>query len=432
MIDDLLARAGRAGAQAGDAMLRHAETTTLTFEAGRLKAGTVTAERGVNLRVLVDGRVGVAGSTAADPTAVVDAALESARLGETVALTFPEAGPLPAVRTESPATRDASLDALESMGRQLVERLAGEGRQVGITVERETGETRVVNTTGREAAYATTQVAVVAEVTRVAHDDVLIVYDYHLAVDLPAPDELDRLAADIARRLTEAASVVDPPEGALPVVFTPHGLAAVLLPIEQGLHGKAVLQGVSPLADKTGEQVFDPAVTLVDDPLTDGAPASRPVDDEGVASRRLRLIEAGVVRSFVYDLETATRTGCASTGHGARGIFGKPRASYTNLRLESGDRQRADLLAGVRDGLVVDELIGVGQGNVASGAFSHPVALAYRVTNGEVVGRVKDAAVAGNSFELLARVGGVSSEQRWLGTRQLPWVLLEGVSVSAR
>ena len=90
------------------------------------------------------------------------------------------------------------------------------------------------------------------------------------------------------------------------------------------------------------------------------------------------------------------------------------------------------LVAGIADGLVVDDLIGVGQGNVAGGAFSHPVALAYRIENGEITGRVKDAAVAGNAYDLLQRIGGVGGDGRWLSSRWSPSLLLEGVSVARR
>jgi PmbA protein len=86
----------------------------------------------------------------------------------------------------------------------------------------------------------------------------------------------------------------------------------------------------------------------------------------------------------------------------------------------------------MKDGLLVDELIGVGQGNVIGGAFSHPVALAYRVVRGEITGRVKDAAIAGNSYELLKRIGGFGNDRRWYGARSTPSVLLEGVSVARR
>lgn len=90
------------------------------------------------------------------------------------------------------------------------------------------------------------------------------------------------------------------------------------------------------------------------------------------------------------------------------------------------------LVANVRDGLVIDELIGVGQGNVIGGAFSHPVALAFRIERGEITGRVKDAAVAGNVYDLLKRIGGFGIDGRWQGTRWSPSLLLEGVSVARR
>ena len=66
------------------------------------------------------------------------------------------------------------------------------------------------------------------------------------------------------------------------------------------------------------------------------------------------------------------------------------------------------------------------------GAFSHPVALAYRIERGEISGRVKDAAVAGNVYELLKRIGGLGNDARWIGARFAPSLLLEGVSVARR
>jgi PmbA protein len=91
-----------------------------------------------------------------------------------------------------------------------------------------------------------------------------------------------------------------------------------------------------------------------------------------------------------------------------------------------------DLIGDIDDGLIVDDLIGVGQGNVISGAFSHPVGLAYRVQRGEVIGRVKDAAVAGNAYDLLKKIGGFGNDGRWLGARWSPSLLLDGVSVARR
>jgi PmbA protein len=443
VLDDVRRRARGAA----DAIWRRVERTSVSFEWGRLKAAGATEEAGLGLRVVRDGRVGTAGTTAvaamedgAQAAPLVERALASAEVGEVLELSFPEHAPLPDVPTHFARAADASLDDLIAIGRAVLERLARAGVQVNVTVERDTSETRVANTAGAAASYRSTAVGVSAEMWRVAGDDVLTIGDGWEGADLPGDDRVDALVRSISDRLERALRIVQAPEGALPVVFSPAGLAAVLLPITQALSGKAVLQGISPLAGRVGERAFDPAFSLTDDPLVSGRAASRPVDDECVPSKNTCLVERGVVQRFIYDLETAARANTRSTGHGQRGIFSKPVPAYTNLVLGAGDKVFGEnarelgggLLGDIRDGLLVDELIGVGQGNVIGGAFSHPVALAYRVERGEITGRVKDAAVAGNAYELLKRIGGFGKDGRWYGARYSPSLLLVGVSVARR
>ena len=439
MIDRLLD-----AAKCADALWRREERTAVAFESGRLKTAGITEEAGVNLRVVVDGCVGVAGTTAATPdlAALVDRARASAELGEHLDLTFPPTSPLPHVPTFFNRAANASLDQLITMGRGLVERLAREGCQVNVAIEREVGETMVGNTAGARGRYPATGVGVTAEVIRIAADDVLMIYDQYVGADLPSGDALEALARSIEMRLEAALTIVSPPEGALPVVFTPAGLAAIVLPLEQALSGKTVLQGSSPLGAKVGEQTFDPRLSISDDPVAPNGPASRPLDDECVPSARAALVERGIVRGFVYDLETAARAKARSTGHGRRGIFGKPQIRYTNLIVGSesdgvgaqpaAPRLGGGLIADMKDGLIVDDLIGVGQGNVIGGGFSHPVGLAYRVQGGEITGRVKDAAVAGNVYDLLKNIAGFGTDGRWLGSRWSPSLRLDGVSVARR
>jgi PmbA protein len=432
---DLARRDGRVGA--ADVLWRDEDQLSLKFESGRLKETARRREAGCNLRVVVKGRVGVAGSTdLASPGALEDLlerAVASALQGEAVELAMPAAAPAPPVSTEDRQAASLDVRALVEIGRRVVEPLRRPGWQVGAGVERAVEETRFVNTAGQALAYRATAVGVSAEVTRVAGDDVLIVYEGVTAAGAPADGELDWVVRSIATRMERAERVVEAPEGRLPVLFTPNGSAAVLMPIRKALSGKTVLQGVSPLGGKLGEQLFDPAFTMVDDPLLERRVGSRPADDEGVVSRRLPLIERGVVRAFVYDLETASRAGTGSTGHGRRSTFGKPGINFSNLVMDAGALDEAALLKEMGSGLVVEELIGVGQGNVIGGAFSHPVALAYRVDAGEITGRVKDAAVAGNSYEVLKRVRALGRDAQWKeGTRLVPPLLLDWVSVVRR
>ena len=440
MIERLLDEARRR-ARGADAIWRRVESTSVSFDWGRLKAAGATEEAGIGLRVVKDGRVGTAGTTAVVAAGeLVDRALASADLGATVELALPAAAPLPDVPTHSDRAAGASLDDLIAIGRALLERLTRDGCQVSVAIGRDVSETRVANTAGAHAAYRTTAVSVSAEIWRFAGDDVLMIGDGWDGCDLPPEDHLDTLVRSITDRLERALRIVEPPEGALPVVFTPPGLAAILLPVTQALSGKAVLQGISPLVGRVGEEVFDPRFSVTDDPLRSGRAASRPIDDECVPSAPLPLVTRGSVRSFIYDLETAARANTQSTGHGQRGIFSKPVPGYTNIIIGEEARGKGEavgelgggLLGDMQDGLVVDELIGVGQGNVISGAFSHPVALAYRVERGEITGRVKDAALAGNAYELLKKIGGFGNDDRWYGARHAPSLLLEGVSVARR
>lgn len=441
MIAQLIDAARRRADGGADALWRRFERTSVAFEWGRLKSAGTTEEAGTNLRVRHRGRVGVAGTTATDaaPDALVGRALASAELGEELDLVFPGSAPLASLATFFDRAANASLDQLIDIGRSLLDRLARDGCRINITIERETTATRVANSAGASGEYRATGFGVSADVWRIAGDDVLVVSDAFEGADFPSDDALAALVTSINARLDHALRVVAPPEGALPVVFTPAGLSALMLPVTQGLSGKAVLQGISPLGAKVGEQLFDARFSLRDDPLRVGRTASRPVDDECVPSRTTCLVERGVVQRFIYDLETAARAKTGSTGNGQRGIFGKPVPGYTNIVLNDLGAQHAaplllggDLLREVKDGLLVDELIGVGQGNVTGGAFSHPVALAYRVERGEITGRVKDAAVAGNAYELWKRVGGFGNDARWSGSRWAPSVLFEGVSVARR
>jgi PmbA protein len=446
MIDQIL-DAARGKVDNADTLWRREEHTAVAFESGRLKAAGISEEAGLNLRVVAKGRMGVAGTTAASPDAkaLVDRARASAELGEAVELIFPAAAKatMPPIPTFFDRTANASLDDLIRMGRLLVERLSRPDCQINVSVQREVAETAVGNTAGARGEYRATGIAFTADLTRIAGDDVLMIYDQYVGADMPADADLEALVQSIERRLTAALKVVAPPDGALPVVFTPAGLAAVILPLEQALSGKTVLQGSSPLAGKVGTTMFDERLSIEDDPLTPGRPLSRPIDDECVPSRCTALVERGTVGRFVYDLETAARAKTQSTGNGRRGVFGKPHIGYTNIIFRIADGAHAGtgtaaralgggLLDNITDGLIVDDLIGVGQGNVISGAFSHPVGLAYRVEKGEITGRVKDAAVAGNAYDLLKKIAGCGNDGRWLGARWSPSLLLDGVSVARR
>jgi PmbA protein len=91
------------------------------------------------------------------------------------------------------------------------------------------------------------------------------------------------------------------------------------------------------------------------------------------------------------------------------------------------------LLASIDEGIIVEDLLGIGQGNILSGAFSNPLALAFKVEKGEIVGRVKDLSIAGNIYELLKNVAAVSTEAQWVySTIYAPYILIPEMNVAGK
>lgn len=133
----------------------------------------------------------------------------------------------------------------------------------------------------------------------------------------------------------------------------------------------------------------------------------------------LRLINPGYIAYDVYpaedDLQTAGLAGVQSTGNGERGGGTLPSPSASNLVFDTGDTPFEEMVRGIGEGLVVEQLMGASQTNVLGGEFSGNVLLGYKVERGEIVGRVKDTVVSGNIYEALKELVGIGSEGRWIG-----------------
>jgi PmbA protein len=193
-------------------------------------------------------------------------------------------------------------------------------------------------------------------------------------------------------------------------------------------NGKTVLQGASPVGKKIGQRLFDSDLSIWDDPTVAFGPGSRPCDDEGVASRRTPLIEEGVVSGFLYDLQTAGMAGAQSTGSASRGR-GLPVPAPSAFIIGPGKTSYAEMLSGMKEGLVIEMLMGADQGNVLGGEFSGNVLLGYKVENGKIVGRVKNTMVSGNVYQVLQDVV-LGREAKWVGgTVSTPHVYCPGLSV---
>jgi PmbA protein len=407
------------------------EATKIGFEANRLKSFEVEETQGIAARVIVGGRLGFAASS--DVTArdkLVANVLESARHGDEIPLRFPGSQPGPPVQVYDPRLARLPTDRLIEMGEEMVATVVGadEGAVVNIELTRRVRETTVRNSEGAEITVRKAPLSIWLDVERVRGDDVVLIFEYFSAATLD--DGYQAFVGRIADKLRLARQTATLSSGRMPVLFSPTGAPVLALPLIQGLNGKNVYRGISPMAGQEHEQLFDEKLSVLDDPTLYGRPGSSSHDDEGVPRRRNELIDQGRLEGFIYDLKTAALAQTQSTGNGERGLFSPPSPSFSNMVIEGGDASVDAVIAGIDKGLLVETPLGLGQGNVISGAFSNNLSLAFKIEGGEIVGRVKDVSVAGNIYHDLRHIEAISFESEWVyGGIRLPHILLPELNV---
>jgi PmbA protein len=429
ILDQLLSQADQA-----EVVELQSESTQVGFESNRLKSSQVQETRGVAVRVVKDGKLGFAASSDESVlNKLIANAIESAAYGDKVPINFPAPQPAADVATYDQTVVDLPIARLVEIGQEIVDyvlQIEPDAR-VGIELRRGIQHLSIGNQAGTQVSFQRSPLSISTDVSRVKGDDVLVIFDVMGTTlwqeDYMAP--FHRLGSKLEQAKKSAAIQSEK----MPVLFSPTGALVLGLPLMLGLNGKNVYTGISPMAAKMGQKLFDDKLTIVDDATIDGKFGSASHDDEGVAHRRNALVQDGVLRGFLYDLKTAAQSGVESTGNGSRGLFSPPRPSPSNLVFQAGSTPLSDMISGIDKGLLVENVLGLGQGNVISGAFSNSVSLAFKIEKGEIVGRVKDVSIAGNIYDLLQDIAAISSETEWVYHNfSLPYMLLEGMNVVAK
>ncbi|MCH7608300.1 MAG: TldD/PmbA family protein [Chloroflexi bacterium] len=432
--DRILDRASR-DADEVEVYFVQSQSTPVGFEANALKEVDSSESAAVAVRVIKDGRVGFSStSDLSDIDGVVEAALETAPFGAEAAFEFPGPGDYPDVPVYDALTEGVTLEEMTALGQRVVDELRAYSNEVQVEggVSHSTSTVALVNSRGGRFSYRRSGFRVGFGGTVIHGDDMLFTSDSASSVS-PIADPSE-IVASIIRQLRWAEHIATVETKTMPVILLPTAVSSVLLgPLLAGLNGKTVQQGTSPLAERLGERIVDERFSLTDDTTLPNIPGSRMSDDEGVPSRRLPLIAAGVASTFLYDLQTAGRAGTKSTGSGERGVGSLPGPGAGVLLVGEGDTSLDAMIEGTKEGLVVERLLGAGQSNVLGGDFNANVLLGYKVENGRIVGRVKNTMISGNAYTALNDLAAIGSDGRWVrGGLYAPSIALANVSVSAQ
>jgi len=264
-------------------------------------------------------------------------------------------------------------------------------------------------------------------------NDMLNIYDYISSVKNISDEEIEKITEKLLENLNVAQNIKTSPVKGCPVIFTPHGLyQTILSPLLVSFNGNNLSKNLSTLSNRENEKIFDEKITIIDNPLLDYSPSSRTFDAEGTNSQINKLIEKGKFISGLFDLKSSSEYGCESNGCAGRSLGSNTFPSTSNLIMNEGNVGINKMISQIDEGILVDHLLGAGQGNELSGDFSANISLGYKIEKGKIVGRVKNTMISGNSFKSLGNVDYISTEKENVyGSMNLPYLQTNNVEISS-
>ncbi|HEY2891500.1 MAG TPA: TldD/PmbA family protein [Dongiaceae bacterium] len=437
-LDDLLRRARKAGADAADAVFVQGASLSIAERLGKPEKLERAEGRDLGLRVFVGKRQAIVSSSDISSQALGELAERAVAMAKAVpedpfcgiadpadlATTVPE---LDLCDPDEPATETlmTRLREAEDAARSVPGVTNSEGAEAGWS----RSLVALAATNGFRQGYAVSSssisVSVLAgEGTAMEHD-----YDFTSAVygsELESPAVMGKRVGEKAvRRLNpRKVSTIK-----VPIIFDPRVSNSIVGHLAGAINGAGIARGVSFLKDKMGKIVLPAGMDIIDDPHRRRGLRSRPFDGEGLANRRMALVEDGVLKTWVLDLRSARQLNLKSTGHAARGTSSPPGPSTTNLYLSAGKETPKQLMADIESGFYCTDLIGFGVNNV-TGDYSRG-ASGFWIEKGELAYPVSEITIAGNLIEMFQNLRAANDLTFRFGTNA-PTLRIDGMTVAGR
>jgi PmbA protein len=427
-VSDLLelARQVAARAQPGEqveAYVARGVSTQVKAYGGEVESLTSAESSGIGIRVVADHRQGFAHAESFEPDVIAETlaeARDNARFGEPdewFGLAEPDG--VAVVEQELWSDELADFAPAAKVDLALALEAAVLGRDPRIKGVRTAS---YADSAGEGAVATSTGIAVwgrgtscYLSVSALAEDGDETKSGVGLSVGRQPSDlDVDEAADDAVERAVRMFGARPVPSQRLKIVLEPR-IAASIIGLAGGtLTGGRVERGRSPFAERLGEQIASPLLTLVDDPTNPASLAADTHDGEGLACRRNPLVVDGVLQMFLHNAYTARRAGTRSTGSAARGYRSTPGVGCGALAVTPGSSTFDELVAGIDCGLLVDSMTGFHSGvNAVSGDFSVG-AEGRMIRAGQVSEPVREVTIASTLQRMLLGIEAVGADLEWL------------------
>jgi PmbA protein len=433
----LVKAARAAGADAADAVALRSLSLGIEVRDGAVEESESAESDDFGLRVLVGKRQAVVSSNdmAGDLQAFAQRAVAMARvapedkfagLADDALLSrdFPDLD-----LTDNTLPNVQQLETMARKAEQAALAVKGVAKSGGASASAAVGGMVLVTSNGFRGAYlgsshGISMTAIAGEGTGMERD-----YDYSSvrhAADLESAEIIGRNAGERTVARINPRKVTT---RKVPVVFDKRAAASIVSHVANAVNGASVARKTSFLRDKMGQKLFADGIRIIDDPLRKRGLRSRPFDGEGVSGKKLALIEDGVLQTWILDCATARELGLKTTGHAQRGASSPPSPGGSNLHLEGGRVSPDDLIADIKDGFFVTDLIGMGV-NMVTGDYSRG-ANGFWIENGKRTFPVSEVTIAGSLLDIFRTLTPANDLEFRYATNS-PTLRVEGLTVAGQ
>jgi PmbA protein len=436
LLGDLIARATKAGAEAADAVLFESASLSHAQRLGKVEKLERSESYDLGLRVLIGKRQAIVSSNDRSAAALAELIERAIAMAKTVpedpycglAAREELARDWPALDLEDPKEpAPETLIARAAAAEDAARAVPGVTNSEGAEASWSRSKVALVASNGFAGSYAGTHSSISAAVLAGSGTGMERDYDYSTAVwaeDLLDPQAIGKSAGERAVKRLNPRKM---PTQKVPVVFDPRVAGGVLRHLVGAISGPSIARGTSFLKDKLGQRIFPAGLRIIDDPHRKRGLRAKPFDGEGVRNQRRALIEDGVLQTWLLDQRSARQLGLKSTGHASRGTSGPPSPAPTNLYMEPGKVSPDELIADIRQGFYVGELMGMGVNGV-TGDYSRGAA-GFWIENGKLAYPVSEVTVASNLKEMFLHLTAANDLVFKTGS-DAPTLRIEGMTVA--
>ena len=435
LVSDLIQQARAAGADAADAVLVNGTSLSVSSRQGKIEHLERSEGRDLGLRVFVGKRAAIVASSSLEPggfAALVERAVAMAKvvpedkfagLAETWA--SPDDMDLDMVDPAEPEpdALAARATAAEDAAYSVHGVTNSEGGEAGYS----RNEIVLVTSAGFAGRRAGTGHSISATALAGTGTDMQRDYDYHSTVFFADLDDPVKIGKSAGERAIARLNPTRPKTAKMPVVYDPRVAGGLLGHLTGAINGAGVARGTSFLKEKLGQRIFAAGINIHDDPRRVRGLRSRVFDGEGTPTQARALIEDGVLTTWLLDSRSARQLGMTPTGHASRGTSGPPSASASNLYLAAGTATPRALMADIKEGIYITEMIGMGINGV-TGDYSRGAA-GFMIRDGALAEPVAEVTVAGNLLEMFANMTAASDLVFRRGTDS-PTVRIDGMTMA--